>query len=207
MLEREVGPEVFARIMRTYAERWAFRHPGTDDFLAVASEVVGRRTSGRSGTRSSAAPPVWTTRWPTSAASRCHRPRRSGPLRRRRRDPDLPARAPPTGDTGDARCEVLVERRGDLALPLDVQLTFEDGTRLTRQVPADELWNRITTQRALPGGRVARAEVHPGAPAPLDAVPVNDARSLEATPGPVLTLTGWLLYSAQLLAAAVGSLL
>ncbi|MGZ6099075.1 MAG: hypothetical protein ACXWLL_11810, partial [Myxococcaceae bacterium] len=70
-----------------------------------------------------------------------------------------------------------------------------------------DLWSRVTTQRALPGGRVVRAEVHAGAPAPLDSAPVNDARSLDGTPGPVLSLTGWLLYSAQLLAAAVGSLL
>jgi hypothetical protein len=102
---------------------------------------------------------------------------------------------------------VVVERHGNLALPLEVQLTFQDGTNLVTQLPAEELWNRITIQRALPGGRVERADVHAGAPAPLDSAPLNDARSLEATPGPVLTLTGWMLYSAQLLAAAVGSLL
>jgi hypothetical protein len=31
-----------ARIMRTYVERWRFRHPSSDDFYDVAGEVAGR---------------------------------------------------------------------------------------------------------------------------------------------------------------------
>ena len=37
-----VGERTMARIMRTYAERWRFRHPSSDDFYRVASEVAGR---------------------------------------------------------------------------------------------------------------------------------------------------------------------
>ena len=37
-----VGPETMARVMRTYHERWRFRHPSSDDFYAVVSEVTGR---------------------------------------------------------------------------------------------------------------------------------------------------------------------
>jgi len=116
-----------------------------------------------------------------------------------------PRRRP--GREGKVRCEVLVERRGDLPLPLEVQLTFEDGTKMQREVPPGEVWSRITTERPLPGGRVVLAEVHPGSRPAMDTQPVNDARSLDATPGPALTVIGWFLYSAQLLVAAVGSLL
>jgi hypothetical protein len=41
-LERLVGERTMARILRTYVERWRFRHPSSDDFYAVASEVAGR---------------------------------------------------------------------------------------------------------------------------------------------------------------------
>ncbi len=41
-LENHLGEETMARIMRTYHERWRFRHPGSDDFFAVANEVSGR---------------------------------------------------------------------------------------------------------------------------------------------------------------------
>jgi hypothetical protein len=41
-LEALVGPETMARVMRTYQERWRFRHPTGDDFYAVVAEVTGR---------------------------------------------------------------------------------------------------------------------------------------------------------------------
>jgi len=202
-LEREVGRETFARIMRTYAERWAFRHPSTDDFLQLASEVSGkdlrplgnalfRGTSGLDDAvaelRCSPVAPAWGF-FDVDGGTPTFRPRgQSGP-------------------GGNVRCEVLVERRGDLPLPLEVQLTFADGTTLRQMVPPGEIWSRFTTERPLPGGRVTLAEVHPGSRPPMDTQPVNDARSLDATPGPALTMIGWFLYAGQLLAAAVGSLL
>jgi hypothetical protein len=202
-LEQQVGRETFARIMRAYAERWAFRHPSTDDFLQIASEISGkdlrqlgdalfRGTTGLDDAvaqlQCSPVPPVWGFTG-TDGGTPTFTPRR------------------PPGPTGDVRCEALVERRGDLPLPLDVQLTFAGGTNERRALPPGEAWSRITTERPLPGGRVTLAEVHPGAPSAMDTQPVNDARSLDATPGPALSVIGWFLYAGQLLAAAVGSLL
>ena len=206
MLEREAGRETFARIVRTYAERWAFRHPSTDDFLQVASEVSGKdlRPLGNALFRGTAGLDD------AVAGLRCQEVPAGGGPGMYDVDGGTPAFRPARRQPGEgleARCEALVERRGDLPLSLEAQLTFEDGTVLRRSVPQGELWSRILTQRPLPGGRVRVAEVHPGSPAPVDADPVNDARSLDATPGPALTLAGWFLYAAQLLAAAVGSLL
>jgi hypothetical protein len=202
-LEQQVGSGTFARIMRTYAERWAFRHPSTDDFLQVASEVSGRDLKplgdalfrGTSGLDDAVAAVECS---PVSPAWGFTGTDGGAPILTPRRSP---------GPGGDVRCEVLVERRGDLPLPLDVQLTFADGTTQRQAVPPGEVWSRITTERPLPGGRVTLAEVHPGSPAAMDTHPVNDARSLDATPGPALSVIGWFLYAGQLLAAAVGSLL
>jgi hypothetical protein len=41
-LEHLLGPDVMARAMRTYSERWRFKHPSSDDFFAVLIEVSGR---------------------------------------------------------------------------------------------------------------------------------------------------------------------
>jgi len=41
-LEHHLGPQLMARAMRTYAERWRFRHPSTEDFLATMSEATGK---------------------------------------------------------------------------------------------------------------------------------------------------------------------
>ena len=45
-LKGYLGQQTMARVMRTYHERWRFRHPGTDDFLAVLNEVSGQDLSG-----------------------------------------------------------------------------------------------------------------------------------------------------------------
>jgi len=204
-IEWEVGPEVFARIMRTYAERWAFRHPGTDDFLEVASEVTGRdlRPLGNALLRGTAGLDD------VVGELSCTRIAPGGGPGLYDADGGTPVFRPAARvrEGGRARCEVLVERRGDLPLPLDVRLTFQDGTQVTEPVPPGELWRRFMTERDFPGGQVVLAEVHPGSRPGLDTNRLKDARSLETTPAPALTVMGWLFYSAQLLAAAVGSIL
>jgi aminopeptidase N len=41
-LERYLGEETMLQVMRTYYERWRFRHPTTRDFIDVAEEVSGQ---------------------------------------------------------------------------------------------------------------------------------------------------------------------
>src|SRR6185295_4803789 len=41
-LENLVGDETMTRIMRTYARRFRFRHPTTEDFIATVNEVTGK---------------------------------------------------------------------------------------------------------------------------------------------------------------------
>lgn len=41
-LEALLGPEAMARALRTYHERWRFRHPTSEDFYAVVAEVAGK---------------------------------------------------------------------------------------------------------------------------------------------------------------------
>ena len=41
-LERQMGAETMARVMRTYHQRYRFHHPDTYDFLNVVNEVSGR---------------------------------------------------------------------------------------------------------------------------------------------------------------------
>ncbi|HVX66898.1 MAG TPA: hypothetical protein VHA11_09870, partial [Bryobacteraceae bacterium] len=41
-LENHLGETTMARVMRTYHQRWRYRHPDSLDFLAVVNEVSGR---------------------------------------------------------------------------------------------------------------------------------------------------------------------
>jgi aminopeptidase N len=58
-LRREVGDGTFWRILRTFATRYAHGHAGTDDLVAVASEVAGRDLEGFVRTWLSADRPEW----------------------------------------------------------------------------------------------------------------------------------------------------
>ncbi|MBD3288582.1 M1 family peptidase [candidate division KSB1 bacterium] len=42
-LENYLGQETMDRLMRTYFERWKFKHPKTQDFIDVANEVAGQK--------------------------------------------------------------------------------------------------------------------------------------------------------------------
>lgn len=41
-LESYLGTETMARVMRTYHQRWRYRHPDTQDFIQTVNEVSGR---------------------------------------------------------------------------------------------------------------------------------------------------------------------
>ena len=41
-LENHIGEQTMARVMRTFQERWRFRHPRSEDFFAVVNEVTGQ---------------------------------------------------------------------------------------------------------------------------------------------------------------------
>src|SRR5205823_8377154 len=41
-LEGLVGDDTMTRILRTYARRYRFAHPTSDDFIAVVNEVTGQ---------------------------------------------------------------------------------------------------------------------------------------------------------------------
>ena len=41
-LEGHLGEDVMGRVMKTYYERWKFKHPKSEDFFAVAEEVSGK---------------------------------------------------------------------------------------------------------------------------------------------------------------------
>ena len=45
-MEGYLGPETMQRVMRTYFDRWKFKHPTSQDFFDVAAEVSGKDMSG-----------------------------------------------------------------------------------------------------------------------------------------------------------------
>ena len=137
-LEGLLGRERMARALRTYAERFRFRHPTGDDLVATLAEVAGEGLSGLvEGALRGDAVPDWSVVRVTQ--------RRPGPAegwswsgggwdRVGEPEGDLPA-AP-------WQVEVQLVRRGDLVGPVDVALAFADGSTERRRWESPERWER-----------------------------------------------------------------
>jgi hypothetical protein len=205
-LELMLGPETSAKVMRAYVERWAFKHPSTADFFAVAREVSGRDLSdfeqqffhGTAGMDFAVADISCSTE--AGAVAGAFDDAKGVPVVQAWKEPASADRAP-------VRCTVTVERRAPLVLPTTVRVTFEDGTVVDEAWNGQDTWTRFSYLRTGKGGRVREARIDPARTHLLDAIPVNDARSRRVTPHPVTALAGFFFYVAQVLTALLGAAL
>jgi hypothetical protein len=127
-LRRVYGDEPMARAMGTYARRWRFRHPTPEDFLDVVREVLGEHAAGN--LRVGLFDKGWVDYLVTSIANDKARDP-AGIFDRDGKRETVKEGAKRSGYEG----WVLVQRRGTLAFPVDVELTFDDGS--TRRVRWD----------------------------------------------------------------------
>jgi aminopeptidase N len=105
-LKNILGAETFARVMKTYAERYRFKHPRTEDFIAVAQEVSGQNL-----------------KWFFDQAVYGR-----GVL-----DYAVESASTRRAEGGDYHSEVVLARKGEVTFPMDLLVAFGDGT-VQRQV-------------------------------------------------------------------------
>jgi hypothetical protein len=160
-LESLLGAEAMARVMRTYHERWRFRHPTSDDFYAVVSEVAGRdarwffdQTVERPGVLDDEVASVTSEPVPeprglfgdgevkTTVTAR--------EARKKEREQDKAGKRP-------WRSTIVVRRRGEVRLPISLELEFEGGKSQAMALQETDLEGaRAETTSLLGGGKDAR---------------------------------------------------
>lgn len=202
-LEALLGSQTMARVMRTYHERFRFRHPSSDDFYAVVSEVAGRDMSGffaktteRPGVVDYEVSLVRSERAPEprgvfgEGAARTSVSRKQA--REREKQADAAAGRP-------FRSSVVVRRRGEVTLPVSLRLEYEggftrtlwleEGERAGESVeqggmlgaePSGEPWQGRFKRLELVGERrLLSATVDPDERLKLDVNRLNNARRAE----------------------------
>lgn len=122
-LERLIGRTAMDEAMKTYYERWRFRHPGRKDFEAVVNEVVRKHHAERFGRDLN-----WFFTQMLDGTDECDYAIAGLSSRR------VPA---PRGEGIDTAGQsarprlyettVVVHRRGEVVLPSNILVTFEDG--------------------------------------------------------------------------------
>lgn len=164
-LEALVGDEAMTRVLRTYARRHRFGHPGAEDFIATVNEVTGQD---------------WRSFFDETLHSdaRCDYAvevsRRESPALVGFVDgPDgapVPAPARAAQAEPGHESEVLVRRLGGVRLPVELLVVFADGREARERWDGRERWTRFRYE-----GRVVRAVVDPDHRLALDVVPANNA--------------------------------
>ncbi len=197
-LEGMLGEQVMARVMRTYAERWRFRHPSSADFFAVASEVSGRdlgwffdATIVRPGILDYEVAEV---------STREVRPARGvfeGGGARTGSDASQGQAASRSYES-----TALVRRRGEIALPVDIAFKFAGQAPERVRWDGRERWVRYRFVRPQ---RLEWVDIDPDRKVILDADWLNNARRVEPdTRVKNAWTTEWLFWVQNLLALLAG---
>ncbi|HYN40863.1 MAG TPA: M1 family metallopeptidase, partial [Thermoanaerobaculia bacterium] len=168
---RTTGEQPLFSALKEYARRFAFRHPATNDFLGVLGEVAGpeARDLVQRGWASAGVVDYAVT----SATSRRARP----PAGQVGEGPHRAYRAPAEpGRTFEST--VVVQRFGEIAWPVEVEMRFEGGKTVTRQWDGRAEWMRWR----ITGPRLLSAVVDPRHTCLLDVNRLNDGLRTEPDP-------------------------
>ena len=206
-LEGYLGEQTMARVMRTYHERWRFRHPRSEDFFAVVNEVTGQDWSWYfdqviRGTDlvdydigSARSRPVRTARGVFDAAS--------GRRTVSSSDADEKDLENERAKTQRFESVVVVRRSGGVTLPVEVAFKFE-GKPVERQT-----WDGRDTTKLFRFERPEKLEwvdVDPDRKIALDVNWVNNGRRLTPDARPAASWTARWLFMLQNLITTLGLL-
>ena len=200
-LRRVLGGEVLEEALREYARRFRFTHPSSDDFFLVVGEAAARARPGLdlspyvdqlfrgTGTLDFA---VDSLRSREARAPRGLLP----PARAGEGAIDRLAE-PPSGEPKAWETELIVARRGEVVLPVEILVRFENGEEVRETWDGRAPWKRFTWEKA---ARAERAVIDPAGVYACDLDRNNNSRTLDPHERAVLPLAlHWLFWVQNLL--------
>jgi len=199
-LENRVGSRKWLESMRSFFQRFRYRHPTSSDFIAHLEANT---------------PAEWHPfiEQATGGTSQLDYTVREMTIREKDagagyfRDPDSTEAASPAGpdDASPAYIsEVIVERLGELHVPVDIHFIFEDGTIDIREWDGVKKWHRFTLEGP---SRLSEVRIDPSGILLFDINPLNNRRTSAYQGQVVLTLTSRILFYLQNMAFILSSLI
>ncbi len=216
-LQYYLGEDVMRRIMRTYFERWKFRHPTTQDFIDVANEVAGqnldwyfdqalfttkvldysvrsiftRKVRKDKGYGFTLAVNQDSVNAGTESDSTSLADSLSSPDSLLSEDDSSKADEPTMYTNG-----VNVRRMGDFIFPVDIRMTFAKGDTIIEHWDGKALWKKFRYVRA---DKIVSAEIDPFRKIPIDVNFTNNSKTLESNSKGVNKLSVRFLFWMQFL--------
>jgi hypothetical protein len=180
--------------MKTYYERWKFRHPTSEDFVRVAEEVSGRDLGWffdqtlRSPVKLDYAVSELSSREVNEPLGLFNE-KGAGPVADGKAGKGAKTAAKPKA----YRNVVIVARYGEWVFPQEVLVTFADGRKVRESWDGKDRWKRFVYEGPV---KVVSAEIDPDRKLVLDVNYLNNSRTLEPDRKPVrkasLGLLRWL---------------
>jgi hypothetical protein len=198
-LENYLGQETMAKIMRTFFERWKFRHPTSRDFIAVVNEVSGKDLN-------------WyfdqvlygTDVVDYAVSSISNREvgeklfgvfERNGQKATLKGEKDTTQRHSNGNELFESK--VIVSRLGEVKLPVEVFIKFVNGETLREQWDGQDRWKVFKYQKDT---KVLSVEVDPDHKIPLDVNLTNNSKTTDRhTIGIWKYVLRWLFWMQSLL--------
>ena len=177
-LERLIGWPTLQRIFATHFERFQFRHPGPDDFFAIANEVSGRNLTWFFDQvyRSSNACDYGVSDLQSRARSVRGMVERSGTR----------VFTEGTESSGVYETAAVVRRFGEAIFPVDVEVRFADGSKERRRWDGRDRWIAFRFEKP---SRAVSVVVDPDAVLLVDINRTNNSWTLE--PAAAQAATRW----------------
>ena len=198
-LERILGEETMARVMRAYHQRWRFRHPSSRDFQQVVNEVSGRNMDwffeqfvfgarrldyavGEIGSRRVSSPfGVFEKNGKPETISRKDAEKMDREREKR-------------GEKSRYESWAKIERLGDAVAPQEIGIRFDDGHVERRAWDGAARWVKFEFTRP---ARIASVELDPARRYQLDLCRANNSRTSRANVSLAIQWPLRLLFWAQ----------
>ena len=191
-LEGRVGAERLRAALRAYFERWRFRHPRGDDFVAALRKNLGDGVSQYLDQTVSSTEVLDYAVTEVNAAEAAEFAGYSMVQGHAKEEV-----TPPTPQERRYRSEVVVERLGGVRMPVDVQVVFDDHSSVLEHWDGQDRWKRFEYTGKQ---RVEWAIVDPDGTMPLDINRLNNSRMREAgTRGIIRISSRWGFWFQNLL--------
>jgi hypothetical protein len=176
-LESYLGPETMARVMRTFHQRWRYRHPTPQDFFATVNEVSGQNMDWffqqffyNSNLVDYAVADIITTSLEGKLGIYDEGGKKVPYLEEHARQ------AYEKSKDKRYRSTVIVRRLGEATAAVDVVVRFDNGETLRETWDGKYRWIKYVYEKP---ARVVSAEVDPARKLALDANFTNNSRTRE----------------------------
>ncbi len=222
-LERLLGQETMARVMRTFHMRFRYKHPTSEDFIAVVNEVAGKEmgwffeelflgtlnfdygiASLRSVEKQEHVRGVFDVKGKKEEMTE----KKIKELEKIETS-EKGGKGAKSGDEGKTYVTSLTlrrfgEARVDKEAPLKVLVVFEDGTEESRSWDGQARWTRMTFEKP---AKASYAVIDPETVWLIDSNLANNSHTLKAIRKGVWHLAAKLLFSVQNFLQAVSGLI